>query len=271
MSNQTKAITINQEDAFQFIVRCLREKPTGSYSNYGYELYLPKLMGYYLEEVKSLAYPETDRNLPEISGSFYAAAWELCRRGIIRPGIARYNNQVTDDGSGGNGYSLTPAGQKWLQQAGQYDYVPTEPGRFAQLLDNLAPRFGPGFRERSQEALRCYNALAYLACCAMCGAAAESIILALAIAKDGDEAKILKTYEAVGGRGRIESLIIGKKDKPIKNEFQSSSNLLKYWRDIAAHGKQAGITENEAFTSLALLLRFAQFANERWTDLTQTP
>lgn len=101
----------------------------------------------------------------------------------------------------------------------------------------------------------------------MCGAAAESIILALANHKTGDDTKVLSMYSASGGRGRIENLIIGKKDKPIQDEFRGYVSLLKYWRDIAAHGKASGIQDPEAYTSLALLLRFAQFANDRWNEL----
>ena len=101
----------------------------------------------------------------------------------------------------------------------------------------------------------------------MCGAAAESIILALAIQKSGDETKVMSMYSASGGRGRIENLIIGKKDKSIQDEFRSYVGLLKYWRDISAHGKMSGIQDPEAYTSLALLLRFAQFANDRWEQL----
>jgi len=42
---------------------------------------------------------------------------------------------------------------------------------------------------------------------------------------------------------------------------------IKYWRDEAAHGKASNIGDNEAYTSLALLLRFAGFVNEHWQDL----
>ena len=262
---------LDEEDAFHYIVRYLREGRSGPYSSYGYGCYLPNVMREYLASVAGAHPSDTERYLSRVSPPFYNAAWELCRRGILRPGITTHGRQATDDGGSGNGYSLTAYGEKWLQQAGSYDYVPVEPGRFARLLDNLGGRLGLGFRERSQEAVRCYNAQAYLACCAMCGAAAESILLALAIAKSGDEAKILKDYSSAGGRGRIENLLIGSQTPAIQNEFRASSSLLKYWRDAAAHGKKSNITDNEAYTSLALLLRFAQFTNDRWGDLTGTP
>lgn len=267
MTAAVNEFEIDQEDAFHIIVQHLREGRKSSYSSYGYEFYLPNVIRDYLETVKKIPHHDADRYLPKLSPSFYAAAWELCRRGILRPGIKAYGQQATPDGSSGNGYTVTPLGREWFQKAGQYEYVPVDPGRFARLLDNFSQRFGPGFQERCHEALRCYNAQAYLACCAMCGAAAESIILALANRKIGDDVKVLRMYSASGGRGRIENLIIGKRDKPVQDEFRGYVSLLKYWRDIAAHGKPSGIQDPEAYTSLALLLRFAQFANDRWNEL----
>jgi hypothetical protein len=259
---------LTEEDAFAFIVRYLREGKRGPYSEYGYEIYLPNVVRTYGRDVLHLSDRDAEQLLYTDSPPFYAAAWELCRRGILRPGIVRLGVQTTDDGNGGNGYTLTPRGREWVKAAASYDYVPTEPGRFARILAGFAPRFGPGFAERSQEAVQCYGALAYVACCAMCGAAAESILLAVAIAAVGDSTKVLSMYEATGGRGRVENLVIGKKPKPLQDEFRAALNLLKYWRDAAAHGRKSGIGENEAYTSLALLLRFAQFANERWQELT---
>src|SRR5208337_1035325 len=158
-------------------------------------------------------------------------------------------------------------GKEWLKQSKRYDYVPIEPGRLARLLSNYFNKYGVVFAERSQEAIKCYNANAYLACCAMCGAATESIILALAIAKTHDEAQVIKNYSTPGGRRKIENLIIGQKPKNIQDEFISSTGLLKYWRDISAHGRASGMTDDEAFTSLALLLRFSQFVNDKWDEL----
>jgi hypothetical protein len=139
------------------------------------------------------------------------------------------------------------------------------------MLADRASSFGPGFIERSQEAVKAYNALANLACCAMCGAAAESIVLALAIARTGDERKVLNDYAGSGGRGRVERLLIGGQPAHVQEEFHRYVSLLKYWRDSAAHGKAAGITELEAWTSLVLLLRFAIFASDRLETLTAPP
>jgi len=45
--------------------------------------------------------------------------------------------------------------------------------------------------------------------------------------------------------------------------------LIKYWRDAAAHGAPTNISDNEAYTALAALLRFALFANDNWEELTK--
>ena len=62
--------------------------------------------------------------------------------------------------------------------------------------------------------------------------------------------------------------MIGKVRAPIRAEFQGSHTLLKYWRDAASHGGPANISDNEALTSLNILLRFAMSVNDNWDDLT---
>lgn len=262
---------INEEDAFHIIVRHLRDgrRPDDA-SSYGYDLYIPAVIYRYLRSDMGVLQPYNTQLVEELSPHFYAAAWELCRRGIVRPGVRAHGQQVTNDGSGGNGYSITPSGRRWLLEAGGYEYVPIQPGRFAGILDSFTPKLGQTFRDRSQEAIKCYNALAYLACCAMCGAAAESIILTLAIEKTKDRDKILRDYESAGGRGRVENLLIGQQQKAFQEEFRGLSSLLKYWRDASSHGKRSGIGDNEAYTSLAMLLRFAQFSTDKWLDLTRS-
>ncbi len=259
------ALTV--EDAIQLIVRYLHEpKPSSETSSYGYGLYLPNVARAYLGKLGK-TWQETEHLWPSLSPTFYAAAWELCRRGILRPGVRHVGLQITDDGSGGNGYSVTPYGESWLKKPPGAD-LPLEPSRFATMLADTGKKFGSGFVERSQEAVRAYQANAFLACCAMCGAAAESIVLVLAVAKAGNEKSVLEMYASASGRGRVENLVLGKQPKVVQEEFHRYTTLLKYWRDSAAHGKAVAITEPEAFSSLALLLRFARFAADRWGDLT---
>lgn len=258
---------LTQADATTLLVQWLRQPDHGGYGSYGYEVYLPNLVCAHLAK-QGIQHHEQEANLRGMMPMLYAAAWDLCRRGILRPGVRAFGAQATADGASGNGYSITPFGAQWLAEANHDDFVPTEPGRFAQMLAPYRGRFGPSFQERAQEAIRCYGAHAYLACCTMCGAAAEAILLATAIAK-ADEIDVLKQYNASGGRRRIENMIVGKVREELRKEYTGYITLLKYWRDQASHGKTSGIKDNEAYTSLALLLRFAIFVDENWTELAK--
>ncbi len=104
----------------------------------------------------------------------------------------------------------------------------------------------------------------------MCGAAAESILLAAAIAKE-NAADVFEIYNGSGGRRRIEKLILGQARQEMREECMGYLTLLKYWRDQAAHGKMSGVTDNEAYTSLALLLRLAIFVEDNWEPLAELP
>lgn len=259
------------EDATHFLIDGMRNR-IDAFGSYGYHVYLPRAMESFADQ-KLGREQGLDREgkryqmVTEMSPAFFAAAWDLCRRGIIRPGVFQIRAQATDDGSAGAGFSVTPFGEQWLAEHDRDDYVPTEPGRFAEMLQQYATNLGPEFRERAQEAIRCYGAHAYLACCAMCGAAAESIVLALRIAQTDDLAGVLATYNSQGGRGRVEKALLGKGSDALRREFSAFSALLKYWRDEASHGAAASISDNEAYTSLALLLRLAMFVHSRWDEL----
>jgi len=259
---------LNVDDAMLIIVGLLRRGT--SVANYGYDVYIQSVIYAHLRAENPRWPPqEINHQYPELAPVFYAAAWELCRRGILRPGVKGVNEQITDRGSAGEGFSITPMGRAWLAEAANEIFIPVGPGRYEQMIAPFRDRFGPGFQERGEQAIQCYRAGAFLACCAMAGAAAESIILAAAIAKDGDEAPVLKMYMGAQGRGRIENFLVGRANEHIKREFDGFMVLLKYWRDEAAHGKATKISDNEAYLALALLLRFAHFANDRWAELTQ--
>lgn len=256
---------MEQEDATTLLVEWLRKPDHGDFGRYGYDVFVPHLLRHYLERKEGLQHHDLERRVRELMPAFFAAGWELCRRGILRPGVREYGAQATDQGNAGSGYSITPFGRQWLAEADRDDYVPTEPGRFAQMLSQYRERFGAGYHERAQEAVRCYGAHSYLACCAMSGAAAESILLAMAVAKSDPE-EVLKQYMAASGRRHVENIVIGKVRGPLRSEYQGYTSLLKYWRDAAAHGRASGVNDNEAYTAIALLLRFAMLANDNWSE-----
>jgi hypothetical protein len=116
-------------------------QPRTQFPNFGYELYIPNVLREFLRQQRKVPDHEFEpffhQNAPQISVAFYSAAWNLCRRGILRLGIKAYGQQATEDGSGGNGYSVTPFGRQWLSESNRDDYVPTEPERFGQLLSKF--------------------------------------------------------------------------------------------------------------------------------------
>ena len=103
----------------------------------------------------------------------------------------------------------------------------------------------------------------------MVGAATESILLAAAIAIKADENTVMKEYASARGRGRIESIVIGQAREDLQRQFRGFTSLLGYWRDEAAHGKPSRLSDVEAFTALAMLVRFAHFMNDHWIELTR--
>lgn len=258
------------DDALSVIIGRLR-RSSDKYRNYGYDVYLPKLWEDYVRERDGLPATEYQRAAihgPELSPVFYAAAWELCRRGVLRPGIRQVNEQVTQDGQAGNGYSFTPLGREFIDQVEELQFVPTVPGRIAAMFADFREEFGDGYHQRAQEAVKCYHGLAYLACCAMCGAAAESVLLAAAITRTGDEPRVLRTYRSAQGRSRIQNLLIGKAPGPLASRFRNLIELLSYWRDESSHGTASEISEIEAFDALGRLLRLSHLVSDQWDELT---
>ncbi|HXA16642.1 MAG TPA: hypothetical protein VN380_06605 [Thermoanaerobaculia bacterium] len=257
------------EDAVLYIVSAIRQPAAADFASYGYDVYIPAVVRRYVRSRQLDPESGEGHQLKiHLSSLFFDAAWELARRGIIRPGIRKMGFQSTDEGSAGAGFSITPFGRKWLAEDTVNIWVSTEPDRFAAMIEPFRARFGDGFHSRAQEAVRSYGAHAYLACCTMCGAATESILLATAIEKTKDERKVLAAYSGSQGRSRVENMVVGKALDPLRREFLGLTSLLKYWRDSAGHGRVSTISENEAYTALALLLRYACVVNERWADLT---
>jgi hypothetical protein len=127
------------------------------------------------------------------------------------------------------------------------------------MLEPYADLFGKGFQERAQEAVRCYNAHAYLACCAMAGAAAETVLIKVA-----DTLGIKRSKnEAIT---KMRDSIISNSQKGIKEGLIAYSDIVKYWRDEGMHHEDWETKSEKAYISLAMLLRLSIFAKEQWFD-----
>jgi hypothetical protein len=272
--------TLHIDDAIEHLVGHLRDgitEPTPApviTDKRGCDLWLPIVVAKFWQSrghPTFTAYPREQQDADiGYFRPFYDAAWELCRIGVLRPGqTAPMGNTSTGTEFQGDGFSLTEFGRGWVQTAAQHPS--SDPSRFSEVLRPFIGRFGEGFAQRAAEASRCYRTTNYLACCVMAGAAAESILLAVAIAKmAGDEGKVLTQYRGAQGRKRITDLITGGLRQGLAEQFGTARGILSFWRDEAAHGTRTTITAIEAQFSLAQLLRFAQLTADNWDTLTHS-
>lgn len=253
------------EDAAAFILDFIaKPRASGAYSDYGYDVYVPNTVAAYLMEIEKIP-QHLARDHPrgrELTPIFFDAVWDFCRRGVLRPGVPNSGN------ADNRGFSVTKLGKSWIV-SGALVPVLLDTSRLSELFASLSANFGVGFLQRANEAARCHSFGANLAACAMCGAAAESIVLAVATAKTRDESTVMKGYLAAHGRKRTIDGIIHGARAGIADAFKAATDLLSYWRDEAAHGTHSEISEIEAHTALARLVRFAQFASDNWAELTK--
>jgi hypothetical protein len=201
---------------------------------------------------------------------FHDAAWELARRGILRPGPAFPALRFVMGGPNSteaNGFSLTEMGREWISKHDQQVLFPVDPGRFSALLVTYGNHFGPAFMQRISEANGCYRTLNYFAACAMAGAACESILLAIGSAKRGEK-EAIRIYTGRDGRRLLIKAITSDLSVSLKQPIETAASILSYWRDDAAHGYVTEITEFSAHDALSRLLRFAQFVDRNWDQLT---
>jgi hypothetical protein len=261
------------DDAFDFLVETLAASPDATglmgrnarNATYGNDVWLPKIAEAYWQP-RMAPGPLVDLEDGHFR-PFYDAAWELARIGVLRPGaFAPRGRAMGNELFSGDGFSITQFGREWLRCASNRPV--RDPSRLADVLNAFAPKFGAGYAQRATEAVATYRTSNYLAACVMSGAAAESVLLSLAIAKEKDEAKVLAMYRTSGGRGRVTKLVTSSVAVGLAAQLATALQVLHYWRDDAGHGTMTTITETEAHASLTQLLRLAHFASDHWPELT---
>lgn len=260
------------EEAFELLVNHLAQVAPSTNihgqrrGNRGADLYLPDFVRSYLEpQVAKAGNFIAGDAIPEaMIIPFYDAAWDLCRLGVLRPG------NFAPMGQGqpvmfGDHYVITAFGAGWLKETSQRAFL--DPSRLGETLTGFARRFGDAYAQRAAEAVKSYRSQNWLAACVMSGAAAESILLAVVVAKTRDEAAMLATYNSAKGRTKTIRLAVEGVSPSIKQTFETALGVLQYWRDDAAHGVVGGFGETEAHESLSRLLRLAQFVDKNWSRL----
>ncbi len=126
--------------------------------DYVYEVYAPNLARQWVIRERVPEF-ERDRRAQEESSTFYAALWELYRRGLLRPGLRQTLAQGVNDGGG---YCVTEYGQTWLGEAEDGHFISMQPGALAAAFQRFQDDFGEAYGQRTQEALNCRNAEAWL-------------------------------------------------------------------------------------------------------------
>jgi hypothetical protein len=266
-------ICMHTEDAFDFLVEYLTklpelkpgQRPTHNDRPYGSDFYIPHVVhAYYSREARSRSFDINELSEEQLR-PLYDAAWELCRIGVLRPGHVAPKGQAMNLAFAGDGYGITTFGRSWLKDTAR---PLTDPSRLTDVLLSLGAHFGDGYKQRAAESVRCYRTGNHLATCVLAGAAAESILLAVAIAKaGGDESKVMSQYKSAGGRGRVLASVVANAPTGVASQFQHACQVMQYWRDEAAHGTATTISEVEAHTSITQLLRLAQFTSDHWARL----
>jgi hypothetical protein len=94
-------------------------------------------------------------------------------------------------------------------------------------LKRFSTNYGAGFEQRAQEAARCYETGNYLACCALCGAAAESMLLAAAMTLTRDPSAVLRDYRSANGTRKVIERALQRGSKARGNRrFEMASTFL---------------------------------------------
>src|SRR5688572_20619228 len=99
------------DDAVQFIVRYLRsrrhDRDSARFGSSPYDTRLHLVARDYLSESGVFEHILNDAvNSRRELESFFAAAWELCRRGILRPGVNSFASHASAPWLGGTGSQL---------------------------------------------------------------------------------------------------------------------------------------------------------------------
>lgn len=107
---------IGVDEALNFILRKLKAEGPARFDRDGFDFWVADYAARYLEEVEGVRPrpPIEDQRTYDASVPFFDAAWELARRGVLRPSVRNSFMQWAARYSTGGGYTLTGIGAEWL-------------------------------------------------------------------------------------------------------------------------------------------------------------
>jgi hypothetical protein len=107
---------------------------------YGYDLYPPKGAEAASGQLPQQDHQQREAKTRELAPIFFDAAWELCRRGLVRPGVRGIHDQAVPE----QGYSLTQAGRAMLVDIDPATIMVMQPGSLARTFAGYKDLFGGG-------------------------------------------------------------------------------------------------------------------------------
>jgi hypothetical protein len=140
------SLNLSPADAEVLLVRLITERDYGIYGSDSYEISISGLVRGHIARAIQRPGDPPNTEVNELLQTLWPVAWDFARRGILRPGVRKYPSYPNADALG-DGYAITPFGKIWLVAATKNDFLPTEPGRFAQMLAPFRKKFGITFHD----------------------------------------------------------------------------------------------------------------------------
>lgn len=120
MDTATSKTLLVTDDALNYILQSLRRPGPATHGQHGYHATVTSLATRYVREVLVKHHPDPVENEDTyaVSIALYDAAWELARRGVVRPSVHTSFMQWDAFHAAGGGFTLTAIGAEWLAQLG---------------------------------------------------------------------------------------------------------------------------------------------------------
>jgi hypothetical protein len=249
------------DEAIAHSIDALKNETAG---NYGYDFYPDAVARAFASRGREYDRSEVEALAKRYFPFFEEAAWVLCMRGILRPGVRALGAQAVAH----SGYSLTVFAAERLSTLDSNGLLLAQSSSLKGAFLRFESRFGAAFGERAVEAVAARDACLWYSCCAMAGAAAEAVLLSLSTAKRGDADEAMRVYSASQGRRKTMSYLVGSASDYHRQQMESFVGIISVWRDVASHASPTTLSTANADEALRQLLHMCQWVDREWDVLT---